>query len=160
MANLIFVSENGGLGFGDYTLAEKSKLSDFPHLGDLYKVKTFAEITKLERNGSFVYESVPGTKVEGFKEEDRKISFAVEGDGNTQITLDLEEEKEYRVLVDRNKKPAHSPARAGTHSGTGRQAERSMAGISRLQTEAAVMTPAAKPLRAFCLSGTYSCRPM
>ncbi|MBR6643120.1 MAG: endosialidase [Lachnospiraceae bacterium] len=100
MANLIFVSENGGLGFGDYTLAEKSKLSDFPHLGDLYKVKTFAEITKLERNGSFVYESVPGTKVEGFKEEDRKISFAVEGDGNTQITLDLEEEKEYRVLVD------------------------------------------------------------
>ena len=100
MANLIFVSENGGLGFGDYTLAEKSKLSDFPHLGDLYKVKTFAEITKLERNGSFVYESVPGTKVEGFREEDRKISFAVEGDGNTQITLDLEEEKEYRVLVD------------------------------------------------------------
>lgn len=100
MANLIFVSENGGLGFGDYTLAEKSKLSDFPHLGDLYKVKTFAEITKLERNGSFVYESVPGTKVEGFKEEDRKISFTVEGDGNTQITLDLEEEKEYRVLVD------------------------------------------------------------
>ena len=29
--------------------------------GDLYKVKTFKEITKLERNGMFVYESVPGT---------------------------------------------------------------------------------------------------
>lgn len=100
MADLIRVCENGGLGFGDYTLAEKSKLSDFPHLGDLYKVKTFHEITKLERNGSFVYESVPGTKVEGFKEEDRKVSFFVEGNDHTQITLDLEEEKEYRVLVD------------------------------------------------------------
>lgn len=100
MADLIRVAADGSLGFGDYTLTEKSKLSDFPHMGDLYKVKTFAEITKLERNGSFVYESVPGTKVEGFKEEDRKISFVVEGNGSTQITLDLEEEKEYRVIVD------------------------------------------------------------
>lgn len=100
MADLIRVAADGSLGFGDYTLAEKSKLSDFPHMGDLYKVKTFTEITKLERNGSFVYESVPGTKVEGFKEEDRKVSFFVEGNDHTQITLDLEEEKEYRVLVD------------------------------------------------------------
>lgn len=100
MADLICVAADGSLGFGDYTLAEKSKLSDFPHMGDLYKVKTFAEITKLERNGSFVYESVPGTKVEGFKEEDRKVCFTVEGNGSTQITLDLEEEKEYRVIVD------------------------------------------------------------
>lgn len=97
---LIRIANDGSIGFGDYTLAEKSKLSDFPHLGDLYKVKTYAEITKLERNGSFVYESVPGTKVENFKEEDRKVSFEVEGLANTQITLDLEEEKEYRVIVD------------------------------------------------------------
>ena len=100
MADLIRVSENGGLGFGDYTLAEKSKLSDFPYQGDLYKVKTFAEITKLEKNGSFVYESVPGTKVTGFVAEERKVSFNVEGNDHTQITLDLEEEKEYRVLLD------------------------------------------------------------
>ena len=79
MADLIRVATDGSIGFGDYT---------------------FAEITKLERNGSFVYESVPGTKVEGFKEEDRKVSFSVEGNANTQITLDLEEEKEYRVMVD------------------------------------------------------------
>ncbi len=97
---LIRVAADGSIGFGDYTLAEKSKLSDFPHMGDLYKVKTFAEITKLERNGSFVYESVPGTKVEGFREEERRVSFTVEGNANTQITLDLEEEKEYRVFVD------------------------------------------------------------
>lgn len=100
MADLIRVAADGSLGFGDYTLTEKSKLSDFPHMGDLYKVKTFAEITKLEKNGSFVYESVPGTKVEGFKEEGNKVSFTVEGNDHVQITLDLEEEKEYRVMVD------------------------------------------------------------
>lgn len=89
-----------GIGFGDYTLKEKSKLSDVPYLGDIYKVKTFHEITKLEKNGSFVYESVPGTKVEAFTEGDRGVSFEVEGNGSTQITLELEEEREYRVLVD------------------------------------------------------------
>lgn len=89
-----------GIGFGDYTLNEKSKLSDVPFLGDLYKVKTFSEITKLEKNGMFVYESVPGTKVEHFKETEHGISFEVEGSANTQITLGLEEGKEYRVTAD------------------------------------------------------------
>ena len=32
--------------------------------------------------------------------EERKVSFNVEGNDHTQITLDLEEEKEYRVLLD------------------------------------------------------------
>ena len=100
MADLIYVCENGGLGFGNYTLPEKAKLSDYPHLGDLYKIKTFGEITKLEKNGSFVYESVPGTKVENFCADERKVSFSVEGNAGTQITLELEAEREYRVLVD------------------------------------------------------------
>ena len=55
---LIWKEEDGTLGFGDYTLAEKSKVNDFEFDGDLYKVKTFCEMTKLERNGMFVYESV------------------------------------------------------------------------------------------------------
>lgn len=97
---LIRVTADGKLGFGDYALSEKSKISDFPFEGDLYKVKTFAEITKLEKNGSFVYESVPGTKVDEFKAEDGTVSFLVEGTANTQITLDLEEEQEYQVVVD------------------------------------------------------------
>ena len=62
---LIWKEEDGTLGFGDYTLAEKSKVNDFEFDGDLYKVKTFCEMTKLERNGMFVYESVPGTAVNG-----------------------------------------------------------------------------------------------
>ena len=45
--------------------------------GDLYKVKTFAEITKLEKNGMFVYESVPGSTVENFKETETEVEFTV-----------------------------------------------------------------------------------
>lgn len=60
---LIRTEENGKISFGNYELAQKSKVSDFEYNGDIYKVKTYKEITKLERNGMFVYESVPGTTV-------------------------------------------------------------------------------------------------
>ena len=43
------------------------------------KLKTFKEITKLERNGMFVYESVPGTAVNDFSVKDTEVSFKVEG---------------------------------------------------------------------------------
>ena len=69
----------GHLVFGDYTLASKTKLDGFEFQGDLYKVKTFKEITKLEKNGMFVYESVPGTAVEHFKMTEDVLSFEVSG---------------------------------------------------------------------------------
>ena len=47
---LIQSQDNGELRFGNYKLDAKFKVSDFEHLGDSYKVKTFKEITKLERN--------------------------------------------------------------------------------------------------------------
>ena len=60
---LLRVENDGTLSFGDYTLTSKTKLENFEFQGDLYKVKTFAEITKLEKNGMLIYESVPGTAV-------------------------------------------------------------------------------------------------
>ena len=96
---LIRKESNGSLSFGNYDLAEKKKLSDFEVSGDLYKVKTWNEITKLERNGLFVYESIPGTAVNVFKETAEEISFFVDGFSSTQITLELEENKEYRIFV-------------------------------------------------------------
>mgnify|MGYP002706790690 CR=1 FL=1 len=60
---LIRTEDNGTISFGNYELNQKSKLSDYQYQGDMYKVKTYKEITKLERNGMFVYESVPGTSV-------------------------------------------------------------------------------------------------
>lgn len=97
---LIRKEENGTLSFGNHELDTKSKVSDFEFEGDLYKIKTFKEITKLERNGLFVYESVPGTSVHGFHATDKKVEFTVESAEDAQITLELEAEKEYKVYID------------------------------------------------------------
>lgn len=97
---LLKVEADGTLSFGDYTLDSKTKLDGFEFQGDLYKVKTYAEITKLERNGMFVYESVPGTAVWNFKASADSISFKVSGEKDAQFTLELEADSEYVVYMD------------------------------------------------------------
>ena len=97
---LLRAEEDGTLSFGDYTLASKTKLDNYEFEGDLYKVKTFSEITKLEKNGMFVYESVPGSAVENFKETEKGVSFKVSAPEDVQFTLELEPESEYEVLID------------------------------------------------------------
>lgn len=94
---LIRKESDGTISFGNYELDVKSKASDFEHQGDLFKVKTFHEITKLEKNGMFVYESVPGTAVFHMDTKDNQISFEVSGKESVQITLELEAEKEYEI---------------------------------------------------------------
>ena len=97
---LIKKESNGSISFGNYDLPEKKKLADFEVAGDLYKVKTWNEMTKLERNGTFVYESIPGTAVNVFKETADEVTFFVEGTGQTQITLELEAGTEYDIMID------------------------------------------------------------
>lgn len=97
---LIRTEENGTISFGNYELTKKSKVSDFEHDGDMYKVKTYNEITKLERNGMFVYESVPGTAVLNLDAEENKMSFTVEGPQDAQITVELEEDAQYKIVID------------------------------------------------------------
>ena len=97
---LLRAENDGSLSFGDYTLSEKTKKDNYEFEGDIYKVKTFSEITKLERNGMFVYESVPGSAVEGFKETDSEVAFSVSAKGDVQFTLELEPECEYEVFID------------------------------------------------------------
>lgn len=100
MADLIYIQDNGKLAFGDYTLAAKAKADGFEFGGDLYKVKTFQEITKLERNGLFAYESVPGTNVTDFSANDKEMEFTVAGTTDTQVALGLEPEKEFKLYID------------------------------------------------------------
>lgn len=97
---LIRVEKDGTISFGDYMLETKSKLSDFEFNGDIYKVKTFYELTKLEKNGLFLYESVPGTAVYHLNVTEKELSFLVCGNEDAQITLELEPEKEYKILID------------------------------------------------------------
>ncbi len=96
---LIRSESDGAISFGNHKLAEKAKLEDFPHAGDLYKVKTYQTMTKLEKNGMFVYESVPGTSVLNFAENNNGVSFVVEGDEDAQITVGLEDDTEYEVFI-------------------------------------------------------------
>ena len=95
---LIQTEQDGSISFGNFSLNEKSKKQDFEHQGDLYKVKTFYEITKLERNGMFVYESVPGTAVDHFTENDEGVSCRVEGYKTSQVAVQLEEETPYQIF--------------------------------------------------------------
>ncbi|MCI8370822.1 MAG: endosialidase [Lachnospiraceae bacterium] len=97
---LIRKEADHGLSFGDYTLDKKTKLDNFEHQGDLYKVKTFKEITKLEKNGMLIYESVPGTVVTNLKATEKGMEFCVEGYEDAQITVELAADTEYLVYVD------------------------------------------------------------
>ena len=99
VSELIRKEADGTLSFGDYTLGAKAKLDNFEHCGDLYKVKTFKEITKLEKNGLFVYESVPGSKVFGLVASENGVCFKVEAAEDLSITLELEENATYNVTV-------------------------------------------------------------
>lgn len=96
---LIRTEENGGISFGNYELDQKSKVSDYQYQGDMYKVKTYREITKLERNGLFVYESVPGTAVFDLEQDGSSMSFRIEGAGDAQITVGMEADSQYAVTI-------------------------------------------------------------
>jgi hypothetical protein len=97
---LIRVEENGTISFGNHLMETKKKVLDFEVDGNLYKVKTYNEITKLEKNGILLYESVPGTTVHNFDMDEKNISFSVEGEHDAQITMELEPEKDYKIFID------------------------------------------------------------
>ncbi len=100
ISELLKAESDGSVSFGDYTQDAKKKLENFAHAGNVYKVKTFREITKLEMNDGFVYESVPGTAVSHFKAETNGVSFTAESDSDAQVTLGLKENTTYHIYVD------------------------------------------------------------
>lgn len=96
---LLRTEEDGAISFGNHKLAAKAKVEDYEHGGDLYKVKTYKALTKLEKNGMFAYESEPGTSVNSFMETENGVVFTVEGDEDAQITVGLKEDTEYDVCL-------------------------------------------------------------
>lgn len=99
ITELLRAEEDGTLSFGNYELAEKTKLSDFEYQGDIYKVKTFKDITRLEKNDSLIYESVPGTVVKGFRLTPEGAEFTIESSDDAQITMELEEKTTYDIYT-------------------------------------------------------------
>lgn len=96
---LLRSESDGTISFGNHELLEKQKLQDFQNGGDLYKVKTYQSLTKLEKNGMFAYESVPGSSVNNFWEDENGVSFVAEGKEDVQITIGLMDETEYEVFI-------------------------------------------------------------
>lgn len=97
--DLLRSEQDGAISFGNHKLAQKKKMEATLGAGDLYKVKTSGEMTKLEKNDMFLYESVPGTSVLHFMETEKSIEFVVEGDEDAQLTIGLKEDTQYEVFV-------------------------------------------------------------
>ena len=97
---LIRQEDNGSISFGNYLMDEKKKVLDFEVQGDLYKVKTYREITKLEKNGKMLLETVPGATILHFLQNEKEVSFQVEAEEDVQLALELAAEPEYKILVD------------------------------------------------------------
>ena len=98
---LLRTEQDGAISFGNHKLAQKNKKEESLN-ADIYKVKTYQEMTKLEKNDMFLYESVPGTSVLDFKETDKGVEFVVEGDEDAQLTIGLKDDTEYEVFVNGN----------------------------------------------------------
>jgi hypothetical protein len=96
---IIRIEADNTLSFGNHNLESKAKAEDFPFAGDLFKVKTYQTMTKLEKNGMFLYESVPGTSVKHFRETEEGVSFQVEANEDAQLTIGLEEQASYEVRI-------------------------------------------------------------
>lgn len=96
---LIRKEDTGTLSFGNYLLDTKTKKADFQYEGASYKIKTFREITKLEKNGTLVYESVPGSAVTNFRGNSSVVEFDVEAAGDISFTLEMEPSEEYKLVV-------------------------------------------------------------
>ncbi|MDR2903941.1 MAG: endosialidase [Clostridiales bacterium] len=95
----IRANDESGLCFGDYSVKAKLKVDGFEFGGDLYKVKTHDEVTRLEKNGTLLLETVPGAAIHNFTINEKTVAFAAEGQEDTQITLELEPETEYTIFL-------------------------------------------------------------
>ena len=92
--------EDNCLSFGNYLVAAKQKVNNFQFNGDQYNLRTHDVITRLEKNDKMILETVPGSTIHKFNFSGDIISFGAEGFENTQITLDLEPNQNYKLEVD------------------------------------------------------------
>lgn len=97
---IIRQEKDGTLSFGNYLVNEKKKVLDFEANGDLYNVKTYNEITKLEKNGKLLMEVVPGATIHKFSLTESGTNFMLEGPEDVQLTLEIEPQTEYKILID------------------------------------------------------------
>jgi hypothetical protein len=87
------------LSFGNFTVKNKVKVNDYESGGSLYNLRTHDGITKLEKNGCLLFEAVPGAACFNLAVTETRTAFSAAGQGKTQITLELEPDRQYEVTV-------------------------------------------------------------
>ncbi len=87
------------LSFGNYIVKEKQKITDFEVDGDIYKIRTHNEVTRLSKNGKLLLETVPGATVHNLKVTEKLTTFSIEGFEDTSVTLELESDTNYSIYV-------------------------------------------------------------
>lgn len=87
------------LSFGNYIVKEKQKVVDFDVDGDIYKIRTHNEVTRLSKNGKLLLETVPGATVHNLKVTDKLTTFSIEGFEDTLVTLELDSDANYSIYV-------------------------------------------------------------
>lgn len=87
------------LSFGNYIVKEKQKVIDFEVDGDIYKIRTHNEVTRLSKNGKLLLETVPGATVHNLKVTDKITTFSIEGFEDTLVTLELDSDANYSIYV-------------------------------------------------------------
>ncbi len=100
IAEGIVKNADNTLSFGDYTRADKLKVEDFKVDGDIYKVRTYKDVTRLSKNSALLLESVPGATVHNLSVDSKLTTFEAEGNGSVQITLELEPNMGYAIYID------------------------------------------------------------
>ena len=96
----IRVESNNTISFGNYEAEKKQKVDDYKVGGDLYTLRTYKDVTRLEKNSKLLIETVPGAAVHNFALGEDTLTFDIEGIEDTSITLELESSTEYTVYVD------------------------------------------------------------
>jgi hypothetical protein len=93
---------NNVLNFGNYNLTQKHKEDNFEFAGNIYKIKTYRDITRLEKNGIMIFESTPGTSVINFNYVQDEVFFGISGMQSTIVTMKMKENQFYDLRIDDN----------------------------------------------------------
>ena len=100
ISEIIKQEPDGSISFGNHLARDKQKKDGFDVSGDIYKVRTYKEVTRLEKNDVLLLESIPGCSVFNFRADGKNASFKAEGNGDTSLTVELTPETEYTICID------------------------------------------------------------
>ena len=95
----IILNEDKTLSFGNYEVTEKIKVKDVNVDGNIYKIRTHNEVTRLSKNGNLLLETVPGATIHNLNIKEKETTFLAEGLSDTLITIELEPNTNYSLFI-------------------------------------------------------------